>query len=134
MDHPLCLLRWQKPDYQIYKRNEPESDLTVSDLPHFPCLLTLTSSCQTSGLKREEKCTLKRLYGVLSYDLPLDLNFIVNNSNHIMKAKLSLASRAASGYWGTTEVCIQLTTEGAVVPIVICRSLISPHMACRSKL
>lgn len=52
-------------------------------------------------------CTLKRLYGVLSYDLPLDLNCIVNNSDHIMKAKLSLASRAASGYWGTTEVCIQ---------------------------
>lgn len=54
MDHPLCLLRWQKPDYQIYKRNEPESDLTVSDLPHFPSLRTLASSCQTSGLKREE--------------------------------------------------------------------------------
>lgn len=54
MDHSACLLRWQRPDYQLYSRsNEPGSDLTASDFSYLPSY-TFMSDAQTQERRTSE--------------------------------------------------------------------------------
>lgn len=90
-----------------------------SALDHCKC------RCTSSHLKQHSEDFFKSSNDYVLYDLPLDLN--VNNSDHFMKAKLSLASAAASGYWGLQRLayskqqralfCRQLCAEVLVDPL-----------------